>query len=247
MSRRGENIYKRKDGRWEGRFLDSYNRFGKPKYRSVYAKTYSEVKEKVDSHKKQIVAQSNFKSLKLANYCTNWLETVRLRHKASTYSKYRNICQNHIIPSLGGCNAALIGEVLVEDFLAKKLDTEQLSAQTVSGILCVLKQIFTYIEGLGVRTNCNFSNISVHQNQRRMRVLTLSEQKKLADFLMQDMDNIKLGVYPSLFTGIHIGELCALLENFLYRMELPTVRYRYIFISPTGRTKTANAGLPYRP
>ena len=43
MPRRGENIYKRKDGRWEGRF--------KPcgfsqKYKYVYASTYKEAKEK---------------------------------------------------------------------------------------------------------------------------------------------------------------------------------------------------------
>ena len=25
MPRKGENIYKRKDGRWEGRFIKSYN------------------------------------------------------------------------------------------------------------------------------------------------------------------------------------------------------------------------------
>ena len=41
MPRRGENIYKRKDGRWECRIL-------KPdgKYRYAYAKSYKEVKEK---------------------------------------------------------------------------------------------------------------------------------------------------------------------------------------------------------
>lgn len=210
MSRRGENIYKRKDGRWEGRFFDSYDQFGKPKYRSVYAKTYSEVKEKMGLHKKQNVFQGSFKSLKLANYCVNWIETVKLKHKASTYSKYRNICQRHIIPALGGYNAALISEIQIEDFLAQKLDNEGLSPKTVGGILCVLKQIFTHIEGSGVRVSCNFSNISIRQNRRKMRVLTYDEQKKLVDFLVQDMDYIKLGVYLSLFTGIRIGELCAL-------------------------------------
>ena len=47
MSRRGENIYKRKDGRWEGRFVDSYDQFGKPKYHSIYARSYTEVKDKL--------------------------------------------------------------------------------------------------------------------------------------------------------------------------------------------------------
>ena len=45
MARRGENIHKRKDGRWEARIqIVSHN--GKSTYHSVYGKTYSEVKEK---------------------------------------------------------------------------------------------------------------------------------------------------------------------------------------------------------
>jgi hypothetical protein len=47
MARTGENIYKRKDGRWEGRFIHSYGENGKAKYKYVYAKTYSEVKAKL--------------------------------------------------------------------------------------------------------------------------------------------------------------------------------------------------------
>ena len=44
MPRTGNNIYRRKDGRWEGR----YRYKGTSKYKSVYGKTYTEVKEKLD-------------------------------------------------------------------------------------------------------------------------------------------------------------------------------------------------------
>ena len=37
MSRTGENIYKRKDGRWEGRYIKSYTAVGKAKYGFVYS------------------------------------------------------------------------------------------------------------------------------------------------------------------------------------------------------------------
>ncbi len=47
MPRKGENIYKRKDGRWEGRYIKSRNTQGKAKYGYVYAKTYREVKKKL--------------------------------------------------------------------------------------------------------------------------------------------------------------------------------------------------------
>ena len=43
-----------------------------------------------------------------------------------------------------------------------------------------------------------------------MRVLSVSEQSVLTEYLLDDMDFIKLGIYLSLFTGIRIGELCAL-------------------------------------
>ena len=47
MSRTGENIYKRKDGRWEARYIDSYDGNGKAKYKYLYAPTYTEVKAKL--------------------------------------------------------------------------------------------------------------------------------------------------------------------------------------------------------
>lgn len=47
MPRKGENIYKRKDGRWEGRYLKSRSPSGKAQYGYIYAKTYREVKEKL--------------------------------------------------------------------------------------------------------------------------------------------------------------------------------------------------------
>ena len=33
MARKGENIYKRKDGRWEGRYINSYDAAGKDVYK----------------------------------------------------------------------------------------------------------------------------------------------------------------------------------------------------------------------
>ena len=52
MSRKGENIYKRKDGRWEGRYCKTRNENGKIKYGYVYARTYTDVKNKLERVKK---------------------------------------------------------------------------------------------------------------------------------------------------------------------------------------------------
>lgn len=55
MSRRGENIFKRKDGRWEGRYRKGKTMEGKTLYGSVYARTYKSVKEKLELKKQKPV------------------------------------------------------------------------------------------------------------------------------------------------------------------------------------------------
>ena len=47
MARKGENIFKRKDGRWEARYVRGYELSGKIKYGFCYGKTYREAKDKV--------------------------------------------------------------------------------------------------------------------------------------------------------------------------------------------------------
>ena len=51
MSKKGENIYKRKDGRWEGRYVRVYGENGKTKYGYIYAATYREAKQKLEEKK----------------------------------------------------------------------------------------------------------------------------------------------------------------------------------------------------
>ena len=46
MSRKGENIFKRKDGRWEGRYIRTYDECGKAVYGYLYGKNYKEVKRR---------------------------------------------------------------------------------------------------------------------------------------------------------------------------------------------------------
>ena len=48
MSRRGSNIYKRADGRYEGRIKIGYDENRKLRYKYVYGRTLAEVKEKME-------------------------------------------------------------------------------------------------------------------------------------------------------------------------------------------------------
>lgn len=64
MPRRGENIYKRKDGRWEARYIMQRSPEGRTVYGYLYARTYRDVKAK----RQQSKGFSNFESI--ARYST---------------------------------------------------------------------------------------------------------------------------------------------------------------------------------
>jgi len=101
MPRRGENIRKRKDGRWEGRYIKNYDIYGKAKYASVYGKSYLEVKQKLITASSSIDADTDIhknKSLLFREVLFLWLENNRIKLKPSTYSKYCRIIEKHLVP-----------------------------------------------------------------------------------------------------------------------------------------------------
>ena len=65
MARHGENIHKRKDGRWEARVIVGYDESHKASYKSIYGSTYDEVKQK----KEKLVSGN---SQKVTNHQFNW-------------------------------------------------------------------------------------------------------------------------------------------------------------------------------
>ncbi|MBE6861477.1 MAG: hypothetical protein E7497_01065 [Ruminococcus sp.] len=115
MSRRGENIYKRKDGRWEGRYI-AERKNGKAIYKSVYAHTYTEVKQKLQIRKTENkpVAVDN---ISFEAYAVQWLNTVKLSRKASTYSKYKSIYNLHIKPVISGCQIENISNTHIQNII----------------------------------------------------------------------------------------------------------------------------------
>ena len=84
MARRGENIYKRKDGRWEGRYKSGYRDNGQAKYHSIYGHSYAEVKQKLAPLKVTAPAITNSCHMTVKELFSEWLSAVKLRVKPST-------------------------------------------------------------------------------------------------------------------------------------------------------------------
>ena len=209
MSRRGENIYKRKDNRWEGRYIRGYDMTGKPQLGYVYAKSYREVREKLASAKVLGVPDTVPDKKYFDNYCREWLLLCRNRVKESTYVKYHTIVNKHLTPALGNCLPQNLNTIIIEEFSNNLLNVKGLSPKTVRDILTVIKSVLKYIQ----RQEDVFPDIEIaypKEQKKEIRVLTPEEQTRFTEFLLLDMDDVKFGILLALLTGLRIGEICAL-------------------------------------
>ncbi len=222
MPRKGENIYKRKDGRWEGRYIKSRTIEGKAIYGFVYAKSYQEVREKL------IVEKQNSKKnsfLVTQKKCENemlfselafiWLQKNEYRFKESTIVKYENLLKLYILPAMGNQKLNQITDVFLEKFCEQLLfcggeKKQGLSAKTVSDVLSLLRNI---LSDSMKSPNIYFKNINFRRTKsifKEFRVLSQSEQRKLCKYLYENLNERNMGILLCLFSGIRIGEICAL-------------------------------------
>jgi len=217
MSRKGENIYKRKDGRWEGRYLKR-TPDGKSRYGYVYATTYREAKAKLQ--KAAALWELNppkckDDALSLAAVSRRWEENIGQQVKESTFVKYHVIIENHLLPALGKVNVEDMTHELIEDFSIRLMRGEgkngrPLAPRTVSDILCVLRSILRFARRSGAIIPCDGSSVRIRRPAVEIRVLTRHEQEILCAYLYNNISPRNIGILLSLFAGLRVGEICAL-------------------------------------
>lgn len=225
MPRKGENIYKRKDGRWEGRYIKSHNNVGRAQYGYVYGKSYREAKQKQHDaiiklkssdkkEKKQSISyKSNIKSLSNA-----WLSSIKPQIKRSTFNKYKNLTVSYIIPHLGSIDIYDLTVDKLYDCCNKLFQKggrkgTGLSAKTVSDVLSLIRRIICYADSLGYSSVCTGKEFSISRPSKEIDVLTRLEQQQLVRYLYCNQNERNLGILLCLFTGLRLGELCALEWN----------------------------------
>lgn len=219
MPRKGENIYKRKDGRWEGRYIKKYSNQGKVEFGYVYAKTYKEVKEKLMRAKCEPQIEHSAKSIApiyFGELIDQWITYTSINTKESTLARYCGLLDRHVRNEFGSIPVDIITTEFIEQYITQLLVSGRLDGRgglapkTVSDILSVIKSIFAYSARHGIHVNCNPSSIAVKNPKRQLRVLSKEEQSILVTYLQENTDLNKLGVLICLYTGIRVGELCAM-------------------------------------
>lgn len=214
MPKRGENIRKRKDGRWEARYKD-----GNGKYKSVYGRTYKEVKEKSlnqQTAKEKRTAGTEKTSppaVLFQKVCEEWLNFEKGKIKISSYCTYSSIVYNHLIPFWGNMDIHEINfQKNIATFIEKKIE-ENLSAKRIKEIVQRLKQIVKFMEKhYNVHRDFEiFLPEYIRNTQKEILTLNEEEQQKLISVLLVKNNINTIGILLSLFMGLRIGEVCAML------------------------------------
>lgn len=217
MARKGENIFKRKDGRWEARFIHHYEN-GKARYRYIYAATYAEVKARKTKEQKKI---TDIRALPPKQVCTFkllaglWLTDIRASIRESTYTRYYRIVEKYLIPRLGEQVLAKMEQRDINSLPEELLNSGGvngggLSPKTTSDILCVLKSIFKYGKTLGYPVPATDTLRRPQQNTKLAEIVSEESRVRLEQCVLEQRNLTGLGILFTLFTGVRIGELCGL-------------------------------------
>lgn len=216
MAKRGENIYKRKDGRWEGRYIVGRKPAGQTKYASVYGKTYREVKEKLDRKKGERLRSLPSCTMTVKVIMETWLSLRSADVKESSYQRYKMLIDKHILPLLGGIRIGALTVQILSTFIADLLRNGRtdgrggLSTKTVSDILSILKSALR-MAGRNYAVNGNLFDVKT-PTVRAKPVETLGDEecRLLTRRILEAPDLNGAAYLLSLNCGLRIGEVCGL-------------------------------------
>jgi len=217
MAKRGENIYHRKDGRWEGRYIKGRKPDGKPRFGSVYGRSYGEVKKRLLPLKAAYYETGPetrntkpFREYLLTNLAQKRTGCI----KASSYDSYYRIVHNHIMPGLGNHLMHRLTQQYVEQFLVD-LRNAGLSDGTVLNIFRYLAGVTRQAAKSGAMAKDVCAEILLPKPKRKkVSALSRAQQKSLEDAAMAAIrrsgGNQGVDVMIALYTGMRVGEICAL-------------------------------------
>ena len=205
------------------------------------------------------------KKILYKDWIYEWLIEKREYIKESTYANYSNNIFNHIIPKLGEYSLAEIDHKILQEFLldlfknGKSNRNGGLSEKTIKDISIILKGSLKKAINEGKMKHIELTFHYPKSNiEKKIYILTKKEQNKITDYVIDNLSSKNIGLLISLYSGIRIGELCALKwEDIDFKKSLicinKTMQRIYIkdksdntskIIITSPKTKNANREIP---
>lgn len=210
------NIYKRKDGRFEGRIPFGRNNNGSLKYKYIYSRNLSDLKEKMlTAYTASEKYSGTICTKTFSELCDEWLSSAKLRVKQSSYSCYERLIHTYILPYFGMIKYDDLNSRKINAFTEHLLnnggkENKGLSAKTARDIIVLLRSVAKYSESEYGYRNPMLNIITPKQNNKTANVLDKTERIRLQKYLTQNINKTNIGILLAMYTGMRIGELCAL-------------------------------------
>lgn len=210
MPRRGENIYKRKDGRWEGRILQSDG-----KYRYFYAKAYRELKEKMKNYREEDLSSLQTQTVVVETICAQFLSWIEgdIRHqiKPSTYENYQYCVRKYIIPFFAETKESQITTASAAQFTSYIKCNETISESYKRKILTIFKTALKKILNNSPDIASIIDAVKLPKIKgNEVQVFTTREQQLIEYAALNSENRRALGLILCFYSGIRLGELCGL-------------------------------------
>lgn len=231
MARHGENIRKRSDGRWEARYLIANGRQGRKTYRSVYGSTYEEAKQKRSSAILAINDNSVFGTanesapeaepapatgddsrpqILFSEAAEQWLKKISDTRKYSTYVKYGSIYRLHLEKILGSYLLTSVPNQELQEKISDHLSGSGLSCSIKKSICGVANRIMEFA-GREYSVCVPLLKLpETKQVKRPVETFSKQEQALLLTHIYDGMDSFRIALLLCFYTGMRLGELCAL-------------------------------------
>lgn len=235
MAKRGLNIYKRKDGRWEGRYKSSFAADGKVRYISVYGKSYTAVKELLEKKRVEVLNSTVCQcKCTFGEIIEKWFADVRNRVKNSTLSNYDMKLKKHILPYYANIKYEHLTADSLNDFISGKF-AERLSAKYISDIVVLIKSAAKFAQRRYGYVNRIEAVTLPKKLKNNEKMLSAAEQGHLREILLNKPTSSNIGMLLAAVTGIRIGELCALKwENIDLEKNVAAIKETVQRISKSG-------------
>lgn len=216
MARHGENIHKRKDGRYEGRYIKARDAAGHPVWGYVYSTSYKTVKETLLRRK----AESGYYALADGNptfeqLALLWLASISCGVKKSTYAHYLYTLQHYIFPTLRDIRVKSLTEAVLEQALLQIFTPTDgrhaaLGNSVARECLVLVRRICKYACHLRLMRPVEIEVKLPQRPKKEKRFLREDEQRRLYKFVLHNPTPRKIGVLLAMQLGLRIGEICGL-------------------------------------
>ena len=202
------NIYLRKDGRWEGRIYYPADEKMRRKYKSFYGKSYEEVVLLIRKYKSDNDITDEI-SITFSELYSEWIESRRRRIKESTAANYEMKADKHILPVFGGLCLYEITVEMIYEFISDR-QKSGLSNRYISDIIVLMKSVMRYGEAHYQCRNPLKDIVMPKKYKTEIMRLSSSEESALKKYISENHSLVTLAVALAMFTGLRIGEICAL-------------------------------------